>query len=287
MTVPYTFANISGQIPLSELDANFAAVSAYVDTAGTVTASAQPNIASVGTLTTLTVAGNVTADYFLGNVVGSFSNAIYANTAGFATTAGLANIANIANSVAGANVSGTVANATYALTANISSYAGTVTTPAQTNITSVGNLTSLIVTGNSTVVNDSTVGANIVISGYANIGSYVSAVGNVTGNNFVALGSISTNNSVSAVGNVTGNNFVALGSISTNTNFSATGNVTGSGIIATSFVRLPTYTIANLTAITGSIGYLVALTDSNPIGSLAFWNGTGNAWSYVANSTPV
>ena len=239
MTVPYTFANISGQIPLSELDANFAAVSAYSNTAGTVTASAQPNIASVGTLTTLTVAGNVTADYFLGNTIGSISNAVYANTAGFATTAGLANIANVAysvtganvsgtvanatyaltansasyantatiavtanvaNSVAGANVSGTVANATYALTANVATYVGTVTTNAQPNITSVGNLSSLTVTGNSTVINNSTVGANTIVSGYANIGSYISAVGNVTGNNFISLGSVSTN------GNITGAN---------------------------------------------------------------------------------
>jgi hypothetical protein len=250
MTVPYTFANISGQIPLNELDANFAAVSAYANTAGTVTASAQPNIASVGTLTTLTVAGNVTADYFLGNVVGSFSNAVYANTAGFATTAGSANIANVANSVAGANVTGTVANATYALTSNtatyvgsanianvansvaganvtgtvanatyaltsnVANYAGIVTTSAQPGITSVGNLTSLIITGNSTVINNSTVGANIVVSGYADIGGYMSAVGNVTGNNFTILGSALVNNSISATGNITGGNLsVGFGNI--------------------------------------------------------------------------
>ena len=59
MTVPYIFATATGAIPLSELDANFANVQAYVQTAGTVTASAQPNITSVGTLNSIQVSGNV------------------------------------------------------------------------------------------------------------------------------------------------------------------------------------------------------------------------------------
>ena len=58
--VPYTFANASGQVPASELDVNFANVKAAVDTAGIVTTNAQPNITSVGTLTALSVTGNVT-----------------------------------------------------------------------------------------------------------------------------------------------------------------------------------------------------------------------------------
>jgi hypothetical protein len=57
MTVPYTFANQSGNVPASELDANFANVKASADTAVVVTANAQPNITSVGTLTSLSVVG--------------------------------------------------------------------------------------------------------------------------------------------------------------------------------------------------------------------------------------
>jgi len=90
-------------------------------TAGTVTTAAQPNITSVGTLTSLAVTGNVNS----GNVISSF----------FGSGAGLTNIP-------GGNVVGTVSNATSAVTA------GTVTTAAQPNITSVGTLTSLSVTGN-------------------------------------------------------------------------------------------------------------------------------------------
>ena len=66
-SVPYTFANQSGNIPLSELDTNFAvlgnAVPVFANTAGQVTNSNQSNITTVGTLTTLSVTGNITGNY--------------------------------------------------------------------------------------------------------------------------------------------------------------------------------------------------------------------------------
>ena len=73
------------------------------------------------------------------------ANATYATSAGSATTS---TTAATANAVAGANVSGTVANATYATSAGSATTAGTVTTNAQPNITSVGTLTNLSVSGN-------------------------------------------------------------------------------------------------------------------------------------------
>jgi hypothetical protein len=115
-----------------------------------------------------------------------------AETANIANTANVANIASVANSVAVANVSGigniatvdlsgnigqmlrgdgswgeagAVANATYA------NVAGTVSTNAQPNITSVGTLTTLSVsgtstmTGNVTMLNDLQVNGNINFSG--------------------------------------------------------------------------------------------------------------------------
>lgn len=57
-TVPYTFADQTGNIALSQLDDNFSNVKAGVDTAVTVTANAQPNITSVGS--TFSVSGNIT-----------------------------------------------------------------------------------------------------------------------------------------------------------------------------------------------------------------------------------
>jgi hypothetical protein len=59
MTVPYTFANQTGPIPLLELDQNFAAVSLNVDTAVTVTGNAQPNITSVGILNSLSLGNTI------------------------------------------------------------------------------------------------------------------------------------------------------------------------------------------------------------------------------------
>jgi hypothetical protein len=57
--VPYTFGGQTGPIPLSELDANFANVKASSYTAETVTGNAQANITSIGTLTSLSVSGNI------------------------------------------------------------------------------------------------------------------------------------------------------------------------------------------------------------------------------------
>jgi hypothetical protein len=89
-------------------------------TAGTVTTAAQPNITSLGTLSSLTVTNKITAGQLQGDG-GNISN------------------------ITGANVSGTVASANNATNANNATRAGTVTTAAQPNITSVGTLTSLSV----------------------------------------------------------------------------------------------------------------------------------------------
>jgi len=86
-------------------------------TAATVTTAAQPNITSVGTLTSLSVTGTVTAATFSGSHSGS--------------GAGLTNIP-------AGNITGSIPSA------------GTVTTNAQPNITSVGTLTSLNVSGLAT-----------------------------------------------------------------------------------------------------------------------------------------
>jgi hypothetical protein len=66
--------------------------------------------------------------------------------------------------------------------------AGTVTTAAQPNITSVGTLSSLSVTGNVT-------GGNLVTAGL------ISATGNITGGNISVLNNI-TVSSLSATGNI-------------------------------------------------------------------------------------
>ena len=113
------------------------------------------------------------------NVVGEISNANYATFAG------------TAYSVTGSNVVGTVANANYTVVAataysvdgsnvlgevsnaNYSTYTETVLGNAQTNITSVGNLTVLNVSGNI-LANNVTANSNIT-TGNANVTSTLTA----------------------------------------------------------------------------------------------------------------
>ena len=124
-----TGANVSGTVA----NATYATSAGTAVTAGTVTTNAQPNITSVGTLTSLNANGTITAVAFTANT-GVFTG----------NGSGLTNLN-------GANVTGTVANATYALTTGSSgaaTTAATVTTNAQPNITSVGTLTTLNVSGN-------------------------------------------------------------------------------------------------------------------------------------------
>jgi hypothetical protein len=131
-------ANVTGTVPSAT-------------TAGTVTTAAQPNITSVGTLTSLSSSGNITGANINGNGSGL-------------------------SSITGANVTGTVANATYATSAGSATTAGTVTANSQPNITSVGILSSLSVSGNIT-------GGNLSVGiGTINVGNIVNTNANGVGN---------------------------------------------------------------------------------------------------------
>lgn len=190
-------ANVTGTVA----NANYAAY------AGNVTVASQPNITSLGTLTslvvgnstanvtvtvggangTLTSTGNITAPYFIGNVVGNISGNIVVpgtNTSVLFNNDGNAgassnftfnkdtDVATINGNLITNNANlGNAATANYFIgnlwgTANNATTAGTVTTNAQPNITSVGTLTDLSVSGNAIV------GGNLVINGnttYVNI----------------------------------------------------------------------------------------------------------------------
>ena len=162
----------------------------------------------------ISVAGNVTGNYFIGN--------------GSALT-----------SLAGANVTGTVANATYAVsagTATSATTAATVTTAAQPNITSVGILSSVSVSGNAVVGNISATnhtGTNVSVTGTVTAASTVGGVitgssASVTGTVTAAstVGGVITGTSTSVTGNTTAGNILTSGLIS------ATGNITGGNISA-------------------------------------------------------
>lgn len=68
----------------------------------------------------------------------------------------------------------------------------------------------------------------------------------------------------------------------TSGNLSVPGSINGGA-----FLKLTTYSKTALTAITGSLGQIASVTDSNPTGMLAFWDGTNSRWSYVHDNSAV
>lgn len=63
-------------------------------------------------------------------------------------------------------------------------------------------------------------------------------------------------------------------------------NVPGS-FNAGAFIKCVAYSVDELRAITGVIGQLAVLNDSDPIGMPAYWDGTNNRWSYIYNNSAV
>lgn len=203
--VPYVFANQTGQIPLFELDQNFANCKAFAVTAGTVTGNSQGNITSVGTLISLSVSGNVVAPVFVGNLVGNVSGNILA--AGTNTQV-LFNDSGIANAVAGMTFN--KAFNSFVVTGNITG--GNLRTAGE--ISATGNITAgNVVAGNLT--------GNI-------LSSSISIGGNITGGNILSSGIISTS------GNVNSQNIVVSGNVAAAT-LNAVGNIVGNVIQGLAF----------------------------------------------------
>ena len=156
ITAPQLISNIAtGTAPLvvtsttqvANLNAQY---SGNAVTANTVVDASQPNITSVGTLSSVTVSGNAN----VGNL--NSSNTVIASTLQSNVATGTAPLTvtsttRVSNlNVANAGYADTAGSATSATSATT---AGTVTTAAQPNITSVGTLTTLNVTGNANVGN--------------------------------------------------------------------------------------------------------------------------------------
>ena len=132
----------------------------------TVTGNAQFNNANLGNLATANFA-NIASNTITNGL--TVNNAIVGNTANFSGNVVVPNLTvNLELAGNTANFSGNVS----ALNANLGNLAsanyltGTLTTNAQPNITSVGTLTSLVVTGNVTsgnvYANSGTIGANLL-----------------------------------------------------------------------------------------------------------------------------
>jgi hypothetical protein len=199
-------ANISGSITTGSGSGNISGANYVVANyfTGILTTAAQPNITSVGNLTSLTVTGNASANYFIGNgsqltgLPASYSNtnvAAYLPTYTGNFTAGNANISGslVTGTITTGSGTGNISGANYVIGnyfsgngslltsltgANVTGYvplstaantAATVTTAAQPNITSVGSLTSLVVSGDATVAGNLTVSGNTEYTNVTNL----------------------------------------------------------------------------------------------------------------------
>jgi hypothetical protein len=232
---------------------------------------------SASEIVTYYALGNVRGLSWIGNI-----NGAYANFTGNITTTGNANLGNTAtaNYFVG----------TFYGVANSATVANTVVVNAQPNITSVGTLTSLAVTGNTTSgnfvgilangnsnINIPAADGNVNISaiGNANIlivtgtGVNVSGTGNFTGNlsasalygplangnSNVRIATSNGNITLTAVGNTTmtvsGSGANVTGTANISGNLSA-GNIAGGNLVSANFISGDGYLLSNLTISSGS-----------------------------------
>ena len=221
IAVDATTTNTGSKVVARDSDGSFSAniitatLSGAATTSGTVTSAAQPNITSVGTLTSLAVTGNITA----GNVYANSGTIGASLLTGTLTTASQPNVTSLGTlsslTVTGNTATGGVKTDNYYYANGVSiSFAGTY---------SNSNVASYLptYTGNISAGNISATG-NIV-------GANLSTSGNVTAGNFIGAGAgsptiaSSSTLSISATSGVSINN---LTSISTGSNVTA-GTITG------------------------------------------------------------
>lgn len=269
---------------------------------GTLTTVAQPNITTVGRLTTLVV-GNATANTTFGNgIFTATGNANVGNlgtaglivatgnvTGGNLLTSGLvsavgnvsgANLGTTGLVVATGNVTGgnlvTTGKLSVTGNANVGNL-GTAAIAATGVITAVGTITGgglstsgvLSVTGNANVGNLGSAGA-LVVTGNANVGNLGSAglivaSGNITGANLVSTGVLT----------VTGN--AVAGNIGTAGNLIVIGNVSGGNINGPMFGP-HNGTVGAITANTGNFTTIAAsgnINAANVIATAFYGAGTG------------
>jgi hypothetical protein len=171
--------------------------------------------------------------------------------------------------------------------------AATVTTDAQPNITSVGTLSSLSISGNIT-------------SGNILTGGLLSATGNITGGNIrtagvmsstgnLTSGNILTGGLLSATGNITGGNLITSGLLTVAGNISAGGNIIGASSNVSLVAGSYTWTFDNTSnaafpgnlSATSNIRSNASFIATNVSGTISIGNtnsfmmGIGNANNYV------
>jgi hypothetical protein len=263
-SVPYIFADQIGPIPLSELDANFANCKAIATTANTVLGNAQANITSVGTLTSLSVSGNVVGGNVntTGNVAGNnFVGNVYFST-GVISGTGNVRSGNLFLAGDGLIVGNLVVQGT---TTSLNS--NTITTNDLTITVGNNQSTGVALNGGGILVGSSNIAkwqfnnlttswqSNIAITPSANSTLSLGGTSNYWGSayitdaylagNIVTMGSVTSGNFltigiVSAIGNVTGGNVRAAGNVNASA-MSVAGNITAAIVSVAGTVTAGTF----------------------------------------------
>lgn len=212
-------SSTTGDITISSTTQNMGTVSRLDVASNTLSVSGSPVITS-GTInieipSTFTITGRITA----ANVVST--GPIYAG--GNASVTGKVTAGNII-SLGNLTVTESVvsANATLGNLASANYFSGNLITAAQPNITSLGTLTTLSVTGNVSFA------SSLVATGNLGAGNITTA-GTVTASGNLTAGNITTGGRVAASGNIsTTSNMTVSGNITANTNITG-GNILSGG----------------------------------------------------------
>jgi hypothetical protein len=220
---------VTGNIAATNINAGNLLTASF--TTAVLTTSAQPNITSVGTLTSLVV-GNSTANVTLTD----------ANGNGFMTVTGNVTAANFIGNVVG-NISGNIVipGSNTGVVFNDNGNANT-----STGFTFNKNSNLVTISGNANVAN-------------LNTGGLISAVGNITGGNLVTGGDLSVTGNANVgnigavagvfTGNISGANLSVtsnanVGNLGTGGLITATGNITGGNLVTTGQANIGTLKIS-------------------------------------------
>jgi hypothetical protein len=245
-TVPYIFAGDTGNIPLSQLDANFANAKSAADY---VIANVQANITGVGVLANLSVTGNINgtgATYYTGN--GRLLSGIQA------TTVGILEELSVIGNITGGNVSavGNVRTGNVRTTGQISAFGNVTGAYIKGN---GSQLTGVLTSYNANLLTGNTLSGNVIFSNLTTVGT----LANLTVATFVSANTF--------IADSYAGNLIETDTLISN-NVQSNGNITATGIISTTGNITAARYFGNGQALTGVI--------ATSVGTLPSLNVTGN-----------
>jgi hypothetical protein len=230
---------------------------------GTVYSNAQPNITSVGTLTSVDVTGNVTA----GNVYAN-AGTIGANLlTGTLTTAAQPNITSVGNltslqvGTGNSNVVISDGNITVTGTLTANNFSGNFSGTFNGNVDAPGSNTQIVFN------DDDVLGASSAFT-FDKAGNLLTVNGNVSAANVTASGDVSGATLTGSLTTASQGNITSVGTL-TSLTVDAAGSVTGANLVSANYITgtLTTAAQPNITSV-GELTSLIVTGDAN-VGNLS------------------